>query len=137
MTTDKLAPRDHDNERIVLEFWDAWAAKDEEAIMRQFSDDATYHNIPVAPLVGATAIRATVRAFLQAFVTVKIETVSLASQGDVVHTERIDHFNVFNGNVVALPVAGTLYLAHGRIRLWRDYFDLATFETQSGITLSR
>jgi limonene-1,2-epoxide hydrolase len=91
----------------------------------------------VAPLVGAVAIRATVRAFLQAFTTVKIETVSLACRGDVVHTERIDHFNVFNGKVVALPVAGTLYLSRGKITLWRDYFDLATFETQSGITLRK
>jgi limonene-1,2-epoxide hydrolase len=53
-----------------------------------------------------------------------------------VHTERIDHFNVFNGKVVALPVAGTLYLSRGKITLWCDYFDLATFEMQSGIKLS-
>jgi limonene-1,2-epoxide hydrolase len=137
VTTDKLAARNHDNERIVCDLWAAWGARDEAAVMGHFSDEAIYHNMPVAPLVGIAAIRATVRAFLQAFITVEIETVSLASLGDVVHTERIDHFQVFNGNVVALPVAGTLYLSRGKITLWRDYFDLATFEAQSGITLAR
>lgn len=121
--------------RTVIELWEAWGARDADAIMSYFSDDATYHNVPVAPIVGAVAIRATVQAFLQLFHTVRIETLAMASHGEVVHTERINHFHVVNGNVVMLPVAGTLYLSGGRIYLWRDYFDLAAFESQTGVRL--
>jgi limonene-1,2-epoxide hydrolase len=124
-----------DNARAVLEFWEAWGTRDEEAIMSYFSDDATYHNVPVAPIVGAVAIRSTVQTFLQLFQSVRIETLSSAASGEVVHTERVDHFRVYNGNAVTLPVAGTLYMAGGKIYLWRDYFDLAAFESQSGIRL--
>jgi len=129
-------PSPPSDERVILDFWDAWGSRNEAAIMSFFRDDATYHNIPVAPVVGATAIRATVHAFLQLFLTVRIETISIAAERGVVHTERIDHFGVANGNVVNLPVAGTLYLCYGKILLWRDYFDLATFEAQSGVVLS-
>jgi limonene-1,2-epoxide hydrolase len=122
-----------DNPRTVLEHWEAWGTRDEHAIMSYFSDDAIYHNIPVAPIVGAVAIRSTVRAFLQLFVSVQVETLSMTSHDEVVHTERINHYQGFNGNVVALPVAGALYLSRGLIYLWRDYFDLASFETQSGV----
>ena len=126
---------DSDNQRTVLDFWQAWAARDEQAIMSYFSDDATYHNIPVAPIVGGAAIRSRVQSFLQLFVSVDIETLSIATHGEVVHTERTVHYQMFNGNMVSLPVSGTLYLSRRHIYLWRDYFDLATFETQSGVRL--
>ena len=124
------------NESIVLAFWAAWAAKDEAAIMSFFDEGATWHNVPVAPAVGRSAIKLLVDSFLSIFTKVEIETVTMASFGTSVHTERIDHFNVFNGKVVALPVAGILSFKNGLICQWNDYFDLATFESQSGVTLS-
>ena len=39
-------------------------------------------------------------------------------------TERVDKFLV-KGQWIELPVMGTFEVSDGRIRAWRDYFDLA------------
>ena len=132
---DDAASQERADERTILAFWDAWNAKCEDLIMSFFTADATYHNIPVDPIVGMDAIRSTVQAFLQLFAKVNIETISTAAKNGVVHTERVDHFTLGPGKIVKLPVAGVLYLTRGKIRLWRDYFDLASFERQSGVSL--
>lgn len=131
----QTASQDRLDERTVLDFWDAWNAKCEDKIMSFFTREAEYHNIPVDPVIGIEAIRSLVDGFLSAFSVINIVTLSIAAHNGVVHTERTDNFKVVNGRVVTLPVAGTLYLTKGKIRLWRDYFDLATFTAQSGLTL--
>jgi limonene-1,2-epoxide hydrolase len=132
----KTVALDQQNAATVLAFWGAWAARDEAAIMSFFDCNAIYHNIPVAPIVGLDAIKTSVEGFLQIFTKINIVTVSMASANGVVHTQRMDNFMVVNGNTVALPVAGTLAIKNGLITEWNDYFDLATFESQSGVTLS-
>ena len=39
---------------------------------------------------------------------------------------------VIGGKTVELPVAGVFELEGGRIKAWRDYFDLATWSRQTG-----
>jgi len=131
----QTASQDRIDELTVLDFWDAWNTKCEDKIMSFFTREAEYHNVPVDPVIGIEAIRSLVDGFLSAFNVINIVTLSIAAHNGVVHTERTDNFRVVNGKVVALPVAGTLYLTKGKIRLWRDYFDLATFTAQSGLNL--
>ena len=54
-----------------------------------------------------------------------------AASGDnnagVVINERVDRFNM-GGRWVELPLAGVFEIKNGKIALWRDYFDLATFQ---------
>ena len=47
--------------------------------------------------------------------------------------ERLDRFQL-GGGWVEVPVAGLFVLRDGRIALWRDYFDLATYRRQTGPT---
>ena len=47
----------------------------------------------------------------------------------VVLTERVDRFMI-NGKWVALPVMGTFEVVNGKIRAWRDYFDMNQFQSQ-------
>ena len=49
------------------------------------------------------------------------------AQGDAVMNERNDRFLV-GDRWIELPVAGLFVLRDGKIALWRDYFDLGTFE---------
>ena len=51
------------------------------------------------------------------------------ADGDVVLTERVDHF-VSPERTVSLPVMGTFELEGGLIKAWRDYFDLNQFMSQ-------
>mgnify|MGYP003342658194 CR=1 FL=1 len=54
-----------------------------------------------------------------------------SSSGDatsgVVLNERVDRFNM-GGRWVELPLAGVFEIKAGKIVLWRDYFDLPTFQ---------
>ena len=47
-----------DSDKIVRDFCAAWGRGDVDAIVDAFSEDAVYHNIPMAPCKGKDAIRA-------------------------------------------------------------------------------
>ncbi len=49
--------------------------------------------------------------------------------GDVVMTERVDHFLVGN-NRISVPCMGTFEVRNGKIAPWLDYWDLKQFEAQ-------
>ncbi len=125
----------HDDERVVLDFFAATSRRDLDAILAPFRANAVYHNIPVAPIVGIDGIRGILRSFLAAFTEIDIQVLSIASRDGVVLTERIDRFTMASGTIAHLPVAGTFYFEKGQIKLWRDYFDLATFQRETGIRL--
>jgi limonene-1,2-epoxide hydrolase len=115
---------------IVTEFCNAVPRRNVEELVAFFSDDAVYHNIPIAPVQGRDAIAATLRGFLDPASEAEFEVLAIAGEGSAVLTERIDRFTI-NGKQIALPVMGTFEVdARGKIRAWRDYFDLAQFTKQ-------
>ena len=116
--------------QIVTEFCNAVPRRNVEELVGFFSDDAVYHNIPIAPVSGRDAIAATLRGFLDPSTEASFEVLALACEGRKVLTERIDRFTI-NGKSIALPVMGTFEIdAQGKISAWRDYFDLAQFTKQ-------
>ncbi len=117
-------PAEHDAEKVVREFCDAFADHDAEKLRPYFTDDVVYHNIPMDPVVGADAAVAFLAGFLGMCDKLEFDIRHLAVRGEVVLTERVDTFTM--GQVVApLPVMGTFEVRDGRIRAWRDYFDMA------------
>jgi limonene-1,2-epoxide hydrolase len=114
---------------LVRAFCDCWAAGDLDQIMSFFADDAVYHNIPVDPVHGADAIRATIAGYTTGVESVEFEVKHIAAAGDVVLTERVDRFTFANGRV-SLPVSGTFEVHDGKIAAWRDYFDMNQFMKQ-------
>lgn len=114
---------------IVRAFCDSWAAGDLDATMGYFTDDAVYHNIPVAPVSGTAAIRETIAGFTGGVKQVTFRILHIAAAGDVVLTERIDVFD-FGSSKIELPVSGTFELRDGKIAAWRDYFDMNQFMSQ-------
>ncbi len=117
---------------VVRAFCDAWGTPAEiEKALDLLSDDCRYHNIPLDPVEGIDAIRATVIGFTTGVEKVVFETHAIAANGSTVLTERTDTF-FFPGNEIALPVMGTFEVDDGKIAHWRDYFDLNQFMTQMG-----
>jgi limonene-1,2-epoxide hydrolase len=53
----------------------------------------------------------------------------IVADGDVVLTERVDHFAVGETHV-SVPCMGVFELRNGKITAWRDYWDLGKFEDQ-------
>jgi limonene-1,2-epoxide hydrolase len=118
---------------VVRQFCDAWGSPDEiDGALDLLSEDCFYHNIPLDPVEGLEAIRATVQGFSAGVEKVEFETLHIAANGNVVLTERIDSF-FFPGNTIALPVMGTFEVNDdGKITHWRDYFDMNQFMSQLG-----
>ena len=123
------------DERLVLAFLDLWEQQDVEGMLACFTDDGSYIDMALPPRHGKAAIREYVESIFGAF-SVRIETLLIASSGNVVFTERVDHL-ALNGTdrAVPLPVTGVMELQDGKITAWRDYCDVRTAEEGLGIVI--
>src|SRR5512147_109785 len=119
-------------ESVVRDFCRTVERRDVPALMAFFTEDAVYHNIPLAPLVGHAAIASTLEQFIAPATRAEFEILGLATQGATVFTERVDRFELA-GKEVAIPVMGAFEITPaGKIRAWRDYFDMQQFTSQLG-----
>ena len=114
---------------VVTRFCAAWEDVDYDKILAFFTDDAVYHNIPVAPVTGKDAIRATIESFAGGIDKMEFEILAIAANGNTVLTERVDRF-IGPDKTISLPVMGTFEIVDGKIAAWRDYFDLNQFMAQ-------
>lgn len=116
---------------VVTAFCDTVPSGDLDALVAFFTDDAVYHNIPLDPVVGPEAIKATLAGFTGAVESLEFRMVNLSAAGPVVLTERVDVFHFPGGHDIALPVMGAFEVtADGKISSWRDYFDMNQFMSQ-------
>jgi limonene-1,2-epoxide hydrolase len=97
-----------------------------------FADDAVWDNVPMnSPAEGHEAIRDLMWSFLKDADAFTVKVLRSVHEGNVVFNERIDTFKMKNGKQADIPVAGMFQLNDaGKIKLWRDYFDLDTFTKQ-------
>ncbi len=117
-------------EQVVSEFCKAWSRLDVPQIMSFFTEDAVYHNIPMKPAVGKASINEVIAGLLKGVKSIEFKILHTATAGHVVMNERVDSFEA-NGKKVALPVMGVFELtADGKIKGWRDYFDLEMYMKQ-------
>jgi limonene-1,2-epoxide hydrolase len=107
-------------------------AKDVDALLDVLTDDIVYENVPMSVLNGHDEIRAMLTGFLGAAERIEWEVLHQVEQGDVVMNERIDRFWMADGKEIALRVAGLFEVRDGKVAVWRDYFDLASFTDQMG-----
>jgi limonene-1,2-epoxide hydrolase len=111
-------------EQVVRDFCAAARSRDPEILRPFFSDDVTYHNIPMDPAEGIEATMAVINMFVGMCDALEFEIHHLASDGATVLTERTDTFTI-KGKSAPLPVMGAFHVADGKITAWRDYFDMA------------
>ena len=114
------------NDEIVTRFCNAWGEGDLETIVESFTADAAYHNIPMDPIVGRTAI-ATILAMFFENSRIEFKTINQVVDGDTVMNERIDIITSGDSEI-SLPVMGVFETVDGKIAAWRDYFDLASYK---------
>lgn len=116
---------------VVRTFIDSWPGGDPATLASFFAEDAVYHNMPLEPIRGRAAIEETFAGFVAMAPQIRFETLHLLADGDLVMTERVDHFTGDQGTA-SLPVMGTFEVRDGKITAWRDYFDLNQFTSQLG-----
>lgn len=114
------------SERVVRDFIAAWSSLDVDRLVNAFTEDGVYHNMPIQPVSGREALRPFIAAFLKGWESTEWEVLNLAAAGDMVIVERMDR-TVVRGRRVDLPCCGVFHVRDGKIALWRDYFDMATY----------
>jgi limonene-1,2-epoxide hydrolase len=114
------------NEQIVRDFIAAWSRLDADELVTYFTADGTYYNMPIAPVTGQANLREFIHNFLKSWEKTDWEILNIVSQGDLVIAERVDR-TVVGDRKVDLPCVGVFEMQDGKIAVWRDYFDLATF----------
>lgn len=115
-----------DNVEIIRNFISDWSTLDAARLADYFTSDGTYHNMPIAPVSGKAAVEKFIAGFIANWTTTQWDLLNIAAAGDVVIAERIDRTTTASGNV-DLPCVGVFEMENGKIKVWRDYFDLATF----------
>jgi len=116
------------NTEIVMSFIDAWNTMDWDAVEEAFAPDVVYHNMPMPPLNGKAEASAFIRGMQPQ--SVDWQVLNIAENGPVVLTERVDNFVMQDGKEVSVEVMGVMEIHEGKIKAWRDYFDLASFTSQ-------
>lgn len=115
-----------DNERVIRDFIAAWPRLDADELAAFFTDDGVYYNMPTAPVAGREAVRGLIGGFLRSWTATDWEIVNLISAGEIVIAERVDRTKV-GDKAIDLPCCGVFEMQDGRIKVWRDYFDMATY----------
>ena len=115
-----------DNEGIIREFIGAWSRLDPAELSRFFTEDGVYHNMPTGPVRGRENVQNMIAGFIATWTETRWEIVHLVSSGDVVIAERLDRTKA-GDKAVDLPCTGVFEMENGKIKIWRDYFDLATY----------
>jgi limonene-1,2-epoxide hydrolase len=121
---------------VVRRFCAAWSEdKGVGELADFFTDDAIYHNIPMEPVAGKTNIADNIASFIRpgppGIESIEFRVINIAANGAIVMTERVDVFKVSNRSF-ELPVMGTFEIRDGKIKAWRDYFDVNQFAKQLG-----
>jgi limonene-1,2-epoxide hydrolase len=121
---------------LVRRFCAAWSDNVATAELAAFfTDDAVYHNIPLAPVTGRQAIAKNIASFIRpgapGIESIEFRVINIAANGPVVMTERVDVFKL-PGKSFELPVMGIFEVRDGQINAWRDYFDMNQFKSRMG-----
>ncbi|MBL9096866.1 MAG: limonene-1,2-epoxide hydrolase, partial [Alphaproteobacteria bacterium] len=64
--------------------------------------------------------------FLKMWSKTDWDILNIVSKGNVVIAERLDR-TVAMGKNVNLPCCGVFEMENGKIKVWRDYFDMGTY----------
>ena len=115
-----------ENIAIITEFIAAWSRLDPDELADYFTEDGCYHNIPVGPVAGRDNVRAMIAAFTADWTATRWDLLNIVGSGDVVIAERLDRTQAGDKSV-DLPCTGVFEIENGKIKVWRDYFDMATF----------
>lgn len=120
-----------DAQTEVLAFFDEWkpTLADMLASMeRRFTDQTVWENVGISKTTGFAEAKAFMDGFAQMYPIESGEVIvhHVASNGNVVLTERTDNFHARDGTLlVSIKLMGVFEMDGPKIVSWRDYFDTA------------
>jgi limonene-1,2-epoxide hydrolase len=113
----------HSPEEVVIDFLLALAHNDLDAALDMVTDDLEYINVSLPTIHGRAALERLARPLLRpGRMGFDVHLNHVASEGDVVLTDRIDELN-FRRFAACFWVYGRFVVRDGKIAVWRDSFD--------------
>src|SRR4029077_3394410 len=123
-------------EKVISDLFAAWTRLNVEEVMSHFAEDAVWDNIPMSPAKGKQAIREMTHGFMKDISAFSVKILKSLHEGNVVFDSRVDTITMKSGKKAEVSVAGMFELDDaGKIKVWRDYFDLATFTRQDHVNV--
>jgi limonene-1,2-epoxide hydrolase len=117
------------NDQIIRRFSAAMTRMDVNELIEYFTPDAVYIMVPMPPpLRGRKEIYDSLAGMPKRFKGVEIETISQIASGNFVVSEFTAHLRLEHQTMV-LPMADFFELENGKIKMWREYFNAASFKT--------
>jgi|SRR5271166_170342 len=113
-------------ESVVRKFFAAWADPEPDELSSFFHDDAVWVDGPQGVRHGADAIRSE----LVAVGGVIVEVKSLVGEGSTVMVEQISNSSIRGHSISAVVMAVFEFDAGGRIKQWREAYDLKSMVDQ-------
>ena len=104
----------------------AWSGLNPVELSEFFTDDGAYHNMPMQPIVGRENIKDFITVFSASWIETDWQVLNIVEEGNTVFCERVDKTKSTGGDV-NLPCFGVFEMENGKIKVWRDYFDLGTY----------
>lgn len=101
-----------------------WRVNDIPAIAATFAEDGVLHSMMGTPIRGRASILKVLSKHLARIQKIEFEIRTIATSGDTVILERVDHVTTPAGHH-AMPVVGVIEFREGLVREWREYFDQA------------
>lgn len=117
-------------ESVVRKFFAAWADPQPDELGSFFHDAAVWVDGPQGVRRGADAIKSELATQLKAVGGVRVEVWLLLSKGTTVMVEQVSNSSI-NGNPISAVVMAVFELdAEGRIKQWREAYDLKSVMDQ-------
>jgi limonene-1,2-epoxide hydrolase len=118
------------NEQVVVEFFRAFDRLDLEGALSYLTEDCIHDDKPVGIHRGKEEIRQFFAPQMKELKSFRAELKETLSVGNMVVNERVDWIELQGGKKAALPVMGAFEIQAGKIAVWRDYYDMASFHKQ-------
>jgi limonene-1,2-epoxide hydrolase len=115
-----------DNVAVIRQFVAAWSRLNATELAGYFTDDGVYQNMPTGPVSGRASIERFIGGFIKPWTATEWDILNIAAAGDVVIVERLDRTKI-GARSIDLPCCGVFEMRDGKIKVWRDYFDLQTY----------
>jgi limonene-1,2-epoxide hydrolase len=113
----------------VNAFIRALEANDLDTACAMVSSDCEYDNVPMIKVFGPDGVQGVLGPMFANCSEIEWVVHREAQSGTTVFNERLDRFKMPHG-WVELPVNGVWEVVDGKITLWRDYFDAASYLKQ-------
>jgi limonene-1,2-epoxide hydrolase len=110
----------------------AWDARDFQAVLALFSDDAVLHSMMIEPIVGKASIEARLARLKSAKHHATLTVQRMGVIDGRVFVERVDVITL-NGRESGVPVVGVFEVEAGRVKVWREYYDRRQLLAAMGI----